>query len=99
VLAWEQLSGGAVLFTVLLVAAQTALVNVLMPRVMSSELGMPPLVVFFAILVGLRLGGALGAFLGIPIMGVIYSMVQLLMRSWKASQDEQRVHQQASPDT
>ncbi len=99
VLAWVQLSSGMVLFAALLVVINVALVNVFMPRVVSSEIGMPPLVVFFAILVGLRLGGALGAFLGIPIMGVIYGIVLLLMRSWKASEDEKRVQRQNGPDT
>lgn len=68
---------------VVLFVVQAAIVNVLMPRVLSGQMGLPPLLVFAAILFGLRIGGALGAFFGIPIMGVIYGVVSALTTRWR----------------
>jgi predicted PurR-regulated permease PerM len=68
---------------VILVPVQFVLVNVLMPRVMSGQIGMPPLLVFLAILLGLRIGGPLGAFFGIPIMGVIYGTATVVFARYK----------------
>jgi predicted PurR-regulated permease PerM len=45
--------------------------NVLVPRVMQSAAGVNPLVSILALLIGFRLGGPVGAILGIPIALVI----------------------------
>lgn len=66
-----------------LIIVQAAIVNVLMPRILSGQMGMSPLLVFVAILFGLRIGGALGAFFGIPIMGVIYGVAVALLGRWR----------------
>jgi predicted PurR-regulated permease PerM len=58
---------------------------------MSGQIGMPPLVVFLAILLGLRLGGPLGAFFGIPIMGVLYGMASVLLSRARNVDDDKRV--------
>lgn len=79
-----------IIVVVVLVLLQTVIVNVLMPHVMSGQIGMPPLLVFFALLLGLRLGGPLGAFFGIPIMGVLYGMVGVLFNRAKNVDDDKK---------
>jgi predicted PurR-regulated permease PerM len=69
---------------------QVVIVNVIMPKVMSGQMGMPPLVVFLSILLGLRLGGPLGAFFGIPIMGVLYGTASVLLNRAKNVDDDKR---------
>ncbi len=71
---------------VTLVPVQFVLINVLMPRILSDQIGMHPLLVFLAILMGLRLGGPLGAFFGIPIMGVLYGIATIAYRRWKGEE-------------
>ena len=63
---------------------QAAIVNVLMPRILSGQMGLPPLLVFAAILLGLRIGGPLGAFFGIPVMGVVYGTASVILSRWKS---------------
>lgn len=75
---------------VVLVPLQVILVNVFMPRILSEQMGMHPLLVFLAILVGLHLGGPLGAFFGIPIMGVFNGMANVLYHRWREASLERR---------
>jgi predicted PurR-regulated permease PerM len=75
---------------VVLTIVQFVIVNIIMPRILSGQMGMPPLFVFLAILLGLRIGGPLGAFFGIPIMGVVYGTASVMFGRWKSADDEGR---------
>lgn len=55
----------------LVIAGQVLLTNVLMPRVMSRELGINPLVVLFAVLLGGKIYGVAGILFAIPAAAVI----------------------------
>lgn len=59
----------------LLVGLQLFLVNVVSPRVMSQTVGIHPLLVLVAVLVGGKLAGVWGAVFGVPIAGVLVAMV------------------------
>lgn len=63
---------------------QFIIVNVLMPRVLSDTLGLHPLLVFAAILIGVRMGGFWGAFFGIPVAGVIWAMALFFFEQWQS---------------
>lgn len=63
---------------------QFVIVNVLMPRVLSDTLGLHPLLVFAAILIGVRMGGFWGAFFGIPVAGVIWAMALFFFEQWQS---------------
>jgi len=65
---------------------QFIIVNVLMPRVLSDSLGLHPLLVFAAILMGIRVGGFWGAFFGIPVAGVIWAMALFFFERWQSQQ-------------
>ena len=54
--------------------------KVVAPRVMSSAVGVHPLLVFVGILVGAKLAGVWGAVFGVPAVAVIAAMVDLLPR-------------------
>ena len=58
-----------------LVALQQVIFNVLAPRILSHHVGLHPLLVFFAVLVGLRVAGIWGAIFGVPILAVLASMI------------------------
>ena len=67
--------------TGLLVAALYAVLqglenNVLVPRVMSSNVGLNPLVVIIAIVAGSTLNGVIGAVLAIPLAGILQVLAQ-----------------------
>jgi predicted PurR-regulated permease PerM len=70
--------GLAVWIVLILLVYQQVIVNVLMPRLMSEMMGMHPVLVFAAMLVGIRVGGFWGALFGIPVGGVIYAMAAFL---------------------
>jgi predicted PurR-regulated permease PerM len=65
---------------------QFAIVNVLMPRVLSHALGLHPLLVFGAILISIRLAGFWGAFFGIPVAGVLWTMATFFFERWQNGQ-------------
>jgi predicted PurR-regulated permease PerM len=63
---------------VLLFIAQQILFNVIMPRLMGQSVGLHPLFVFAAMLVGGTVAGGWGLLFGIPVAGVIGSLLQFL---------------------
>ncbi|MBI2756493.1 MAG: AI-2E family transporter [Chloroflexi bacterium] len=69
---------------VILFAMQQVIFNVLSPRIMSRQVGIHPLLVFFAVLAGARLAGVWGAVFGIPVVAVVVTMVLF----YRASQQE-----------
>jgi predicted PurR-regulated permease PerM len=73
------------LFLALLVY-QLIIVNVMMPRVLSEAVGLHPLLIFAALLIGVRVGGVWGAFFGIPIAGVLWTMAVFFFQRWQARQ-------------
>ncbi len=62
---------------------QMIITNVLMPRILSDVLGLHPLLVFAALLFGIRIGGFWGAFFGIPVVGVLWAMALFFFERWQ----------------
>jgi predicted PurR-regulated permease PerM len=58
-----------------LLALQQVIFNVLGPRILSQQVGLHPLLVFFAILTGARIAGVWGAIFGVPIVAVVSTMI------------------------
>jgi predicted PurR-regulated permease PerM len=54
---------------------QQVVTNVLGPKVMGSAVGIHPLEALLAVLVGYPLGGLLGAFLAVPVMGLLHIVI------------------------
>ncbi len=59
----------------LLLSFQQLVLNVLAPKVMSMSVGMHPLLVLLALLVGGKLAGVWGAIFAVPVAGVVVAMV------------------------
>jgi predicted PurR-regulated permease PerM len=62
----------------LLFVAQQILFNVVMPRLMGKSVGLHPLLVFAAMLVGATVAGPWGLLFGIPVAGVLASVLQFV---------------------
>jgi predicted PurR-regulated permease PerM len=67
-----------VVFVLYFVAFQQLVTNVVAPRINSKAVGIHPLEAILAVLVGFPIGGILGAFLAVPIAGVIHIVVREL---------------------
>ena len=52
--------------------------NLVAPRIMGNLTGLPPVVIFIALLVGAKIGGLLGVILAIPLTGVIKGVTEIL---------------------
>jgi predicted PurR-regulated permease PerM len=77
-------SGSAVFLFLGLLALHQLLFNVLAPRILSQQIGLHPLLVFFSILTGARVAGVWGAIFGVPIVAVAMTMVSF----YRAGQEE-----------
>jgi hypothetical protein len=66
--------GSALVVAILVTALSTVVVNVVGPRVMSSAIGLHPLLVFVGLLAGGKLAGLWGAVFGVPAVAVISAM-------------------------
>jgi predicted PurR-regulated permease PerM len=64
----------ALVVAILVMALSAVIVNVVAPRVMSSAVGVHPLLVFVGILAGAKLAGVWGAVFGVPAVAVIAAM-------------------------
>jgi predicted PurR-regulated permease PerM len=65
----------ALAVAILVTTLQVVIVWVVAPRVMSSAIGLHPLLVFVGILAGAKLAGLWGAVFGVPAVAVISAMV------------------------
>jgi predicted PurR-regulated permease PerM len=61
---------------VLTIALQQIVLNVIGPRIMSNAIGIHPIFVFLALLLGSRIAGFWGVFLAMPVAGVINTFVR-----------------------
>jgi predicted PurR-regulated permease PerM len=66
------------LMLLILAVIQQVLFNMVMPRLMGRIVGLHPLLVFAAILVGATVAGGWGILFGIPIAGVVASVLQFI---------------------
>jgi predicted PurR-regulated permease PerM len=69
-----------VLLLVLLFVIQSVMVNVLGPRILSSAIGLHPIYVVGALMVGGQIAGIWGALFGIPVAGAINLIGRPLLR-------------------
>jgi predicted PurR-regulated permease PerM len=74
----------AIYLFVALLALQQVIFNVIAPRVLSQQVGLHPLLVFFAVLTGARVAGVWGAIFGVPIVAVLITMISF----YRANQEE-----------
>jgi predicted PurR-regulated permease PerM len=66
-----------------LVVLQLLVLNVVAPKVMSESVGLHPLLVFLALLTGVKEAGIAGAIFGVPIAAVIYALARIMLRRWQ----------------
>lgn len=66
----------AVWFVVFIIVLQQFENNLIYPKVVGKSLGIPPLLVLLAILLGAGIGGTAGMLLGVPLMSLAYAVVQ-----------------------
>ncbi|MBI3974397.1 MAG: AI-2E family transporter [Chloroflexi bacterium] len=78
ILAVLQSPGAFWLVFVLLFVLQFVVVNILAPKVMSESVGLHPLIVFAAVLIGASVAGVWGALFGVPIAAMVYLLLQTL---------------------
>jgi predicted PurR-regulated permease PerM len=65
-----------ILLFVVLGAVQLFLTNAVMPKIFGTAIRLEPIVVFIAIVVGIRLAGIWGAVFAIPIAALVVAMAQ-----------------------
>ncbi len=68
-------AGGFIPVTIILVGVQTVLVNWLQPRLMQGALGLHPILVLVALLIGAQVAGVWGALFGIPVIAVLWVFI------------------------
>jgi len=52
--------------------------NAIAPKIMGNLTGLPPVIIFFALLLGAKVGGLLGVILAIPLTGVVKSLTEII---------------------
>lgn len=66
----------AVWFVVFIIILQQLENNLIYPKVVGKSMGLPPLPVLLAILIGAKLGGCVGILLAVPITSVLYGIIK-----------------------
>jgi len=70
---------------------QQILLHIVMPKVMSEVVGMPPLLILAAIMISVRLIGLWGFIFGIPVAGALYASGIFFLSRWQGQQREVQV--------
>ncbi|MBI3732838.1 MAG: AI-2E family transporter [Chloroflexi bacterium] len=83
------LASAFIAFALMFVVIQI-LTNAIMPKIFAESVGLHPLLVFAALLIGIRIGGLWGAFFGIPIAGVLYAMIIYIAGRLRAEVEERK---------
>jgi len=73
-------TGYFILLILFLFGSQQIVLNVLAPRVLSTAVGMHPLLVVLGLLLGTKIAGPWGAIFGVPVFGVILDTADLIYR-------------------
>lgn len=66
----------ALWFVVFIIILQQLENNLIYPKVVGKSVGLPPILVFTAIVMGAKLGGALGIMFSIPLLSAVYVLVK-----------------------
>ncbi len=66
----------AIWFVVFIIVLQQLENNLIYPKVVGKNLGIPPVLVLLAIMLGAGIGGAAGILLGVPLMSLGYALLQ-----------------------
>jgi predicted PurR-regulated permease PerM len=74
-LAAAQSPGSLVGVLISLFILQQVVTSVIAPKIMSETVGIHPLLVLFAMLVGVKVAGFWGALFGVPVVAVIYATI------------------------
>jgi predicted PurR-regulated permease PerM len=72
----------ALVVAVVLVLLEQVVLNMVGPRLMSRQLGLPPLLVFFGVLGGGQVGGFWGAVFGTPVLAALLTCVEHFRSRW-----------------
>jgi predicted PurR-regulated permease PerM len=76
--------GAALPVAIALVLLEQVVLNVVGPRLMGRQLGLPPLMVLFGILAGGQIGGFWGAIFGIPVLATLQMCIEHFRPRWTA---------------
>lgn len=66
----------ALWFVIFIIVLQQLENNFIYPKVVGKSLGIPPLLVLLAIILGAGIGGAAGILLGVPLMSLAYAVLK-----------------------
>ncbi len=91
IIAVFQNPGQALWMLVIMSVYQQILLHIVMPKVMSEVVGMPPLLILAAIMISTRLIGLWGFIFGIPVAGAIYASGIFFLSRWQEQQQETQV--------
>ncbi|MCC8042000.1 MAG: AI-2E family transporter [Oscillospiraceae bacterium] len=76
----------AVWFTVYIIVLQQIENNLIYPRIVGKSVGLPPILILAAIVIGGELGGVLGILMGIPILSAIYTLCAEAIRQQRQTE-------------
>jgi predicted PurR-regulated permease PerM len=88
IIALFQSPGLALWMLVIMTVYQQILLHILMPKIMSEVVGMPPLLILAAIMISVRLIGVWGFIFGIPVAGGLYATGTFFLDRRKEEQRE-----------
>ncbi len=86
IIALFQNPGLALWMLLIMTIYQQILLHIVMPKVLSEVIGMPPLLILAAIMISTKLIGIWGFIFGIPAAGALYAIGAFFLNRWKEQQ-------------
>ncbi len=89
-------SNATIPLLIIMLVFQQILIRFVIPKIISEAIGMPPLLILVSVLVSAKVMGLWGFFFGIPVAGVLYTIVVVTLQEYKREVDSHDRRQQAS---
>ncbi|HKB46292.1 MAG TPA: AI-2E family transporter, partial [Ktedonobacterales bacterium] len=74
-----------IVLLIALVLAQQLVLNLIAPRIFGKHMGVPTLILFAALLIGIHQGGVWGAFFAGPLVAIAYAMFEVFYARFAAN--------------
>jgi predicted PurR-regulated permease PerM len=84
-----QRSNATLALFIIVLIFQQVLLRLIMPKILSVTIGMPPLLVLVSVLVSAKVMGIWGFFFGVPVAGAIYIIAIVALEQMKEAADAQ----------
>ncbi|HEX2912528.1 MAG TPA: AI-2E family transporter [Chloroflexia bacterium] len=91
IVAFSRNDSPIIIVLIVLFVIQTALLNVVLPKLVGESSGVSPVTTLFVLLAGAQIAGIFGVLMAVPVAGVVKSLSVGFLKEWLEKNDQETV--------